>query len=113
MMYSCDIKVIGIKPHTSHFNKPLDKYPFASLKESFDAEMCKYNRKHGTKALAKEHFLEVFNIAWEKAMTKKNILAWFNCTGLWPPSRHAINPDQLGPSVVSDKLVKVMFGIFF
>ena len=77
MMYSHDIKVIGIKPHTSHLNKLLDKNPFTSLKESFNAEMCKYNRKHGTKALAKEHFFEVFNIAWEKAMTRKNILAGF------------------------------------
>ena len=103
MMHSCDIKVISIKPHTLHLNQPLDKNPFASLKESFNAEMCKYNHKHSAKALAKEHFFEVFNSAWEKAMTKKNISAGFKHTGLWTPNRHALKSDQLGPSAVSDE----------
>ena len=88
---------------TSHLNEPLDKNPFASLKESFNAEMCKYNHRYGTKVLTKEHSFEVFNIAWEKAMTKKNILAGLKYTGLWPPNRHAFKPDQLGPSAVNDK----------
>ena len=72
MMYTHDIKVIGIKPHTSHLNQPLYKNPFASLKDSFNSEMHKYSQKHGRKALAKEHFFEVFNVAWEKSMTKRN-----------------------------------------
>ena len=119
MMYICDIKVIGIKPHTSHLNQPLDKNPFASLKDSFNSEMYKYNRKHDAKALAKEHFFEVCNVAWEKSMTKRNIQAGFKCTGLWPPNRGVIKPDQLGPSAVSDKCklcivkLKSMFWSFF
>ena len=84
MMYTHDIKVIGIKPHTSQLNQLLDKNPFASLKDSFNSKMCKYNQKHGAKALAKEHFFEVFNVAWEKSMTKRNIQAGFKHTGLWP-----------------------------
>ena len=81
--------------------------------------MCKYNQKHGAKALAKEHFFEVFNVAWEKFMTKRNIQAGFKHRGLWPPNRGAIKPEQLGPSAVSDKCklcivkLKFMFGSFF
>ena len=43
------------------------------------------------------------NVAWEKAMTKKNIIAGFKRSGLWPINRHVITPEQLGPSAVSDK----------
>ena len=45
----------------------------------------------------------MFNVAWEKEMTKKNIVAGFRRSGLWPPNRHVITPEQLGPSAVSDK----------
>ena len=119
MMYIRDIKVIGIKPHTCHLSQPLDKNPFASLKDSFNSEMCKYNQMHDTKALAKEHFFQVFNVAWGKSMTKRNIQAGFKHTGLWPPNRGAIKPEQLGPSAVSDECklcivkLKFMFESFF
>ena len=52
-------------------------------------------------------------------MTKRNIQAGFKHTGLWPPNRGTIKPDQLGPSAVSDKCMlcivklKFMFGSFF
>ena len=29
-------------------------------------------------------------------MTKKNIVAGFRRSGLWPPNRHVITPEQLG-----------------
>ena len=47
-----------------------------------------------------------------------NIQTGFKHTGLWPPNRGTIKPDQLGPSAVSDKCklfivkLKFMFGSF-
>ena len=59
--------------------------------------------KHGAKYLKKEDFFTIFNVAWEKAMTNKNIIAGFKRSGLWPVNRHVIIPEQLGPSTVSEK----------
>ena len=103
MMYERDIKVMGLKPHTSHLIQPLDKNPFSAFKDAFNNSLCKYNRQMGAKFLKKEDFFSVFNVAWEKSMTKKNIVAGFRRSGLWPPNRHVIMPEQLGPSAVSDK----------
>ena len=103
VMYERDVKVMGIKPHTSHLIQALDRNPFSAFKDAFNAELHKYNHKHGGKYLKKEDFFIVFNVAWEKAMTKKNIIAGFKRSGLWPINRHVITPEQLGPSAVSDK----------
>ena len=73
------------------------------LSKTLNADLCKYNCKHEAKYLKKEDFFTVFNVAWEKAMTKKNIIAGFKRSGLWPVNRHVITPEQLGPSAVSDK----------
>ena len=43
IMYTHDIKLIGIKSQTSHLNQPLHKNLFVSLKDSFNSEMCRYN----------------------------------------------------------------------
>ena len=106
VMYEQDVKVMGIKPHTSHLIQALDRNPFSAFKDAFkdafNTELHKYNCKHGAKYLKKEDLFTVFNVAWEKAMTKK-IIAGFKRSGLWPVNRHVITPDQLGPSAVCDK----------
>ena len=94
---------MGIKPHTSHLIEALDRNPFSTFKDAFNAELCKYNCKNGAKYLKKEDFFTVFNVAWEKAMTKKNIIAGFKRSGLWPVNKHVITPEQLEPSAVSEK----------
>ena len=47
VMYERDVKVMGIKPHTSHLIQALDRNPFSAFKDAFNAELCKYNCKHG------------------------------------------------------------------
>ena len=53
MMYERDIKVMGLKPHTSHLIQPLDKNPFSSFKDAFNNALHKYNRCMGAKFLKK------------------------------------------------------------
>ena len=103
---------MGLKPHTSHLLQPLDKNPFSSFKDAFNNALHKCNRHMGAKFLKKEDFFSVFNVAWEKAMTKKNIVAGFRRSGLWPPNRHVISPEQLGPSAVSDKCECQWLGLY-
>ena len=84
VMYERDVKVMGIKLHTSRLIQALDRNPFSAFNDAFNAELCKYNHKHGGKYLKKEDFFIVFNVAWEKAITKKNIITGFKRSGLWP-----------------------------
>ena len=37
-MFEHDVKVMGIKPHTSHLIQVLDRNPFSAFKDAFNAE---------------------------------------------------------------------------
>ena len=92
MMYSRNVKVMSFEPHSSHWGQPLDKNPFSAFKCEFNNQIRKFNRSVGGRSLRKDEFFSVFNVAWERAMTKQNILAGFKRTGIWPVDRGAI-PD--------------------
>ena len=90
MMFHQDIKVFALEPHTSHWGQPLDKNPFSAFKDAFNEGICKFNRKVGGRSIQKSEFFTVFNVAWEKSMTSKNIKAGYKRTGIWPVNRAAI-----------------------
>ena len=94
MMYERNIKVIALPPHSSHWAQPLDKNPFSSFKEEFNKAMRSFLRKSGGRGLKKDEYMSVFNVAWVKAMTPKNIQAGFKRTGVWPPNPEAV-PKEL------------------
>ena len=104
MMYQRDVKVMAIKAHASHLTQPLDKNPFAAFKEEFNTSLRKFNRRVGGRSIKKEEYFSVFNIAWARAMTSKNIMAGFKCTGIWPPNRQAIKEEQMAPGAISKGL---------
>ena len=64
------------------------------FKTEFNFQMKKFNRSVGVRAIRKDEFFLVFNLAWNKAMTQANIQAGFKRTGIWPPNMHAI-PEEL------------------
>ena len=82
MMYSRDIKVFALEPHTSHWGQPLDKNPFLALKDAFNEGMHKFRRRVGGRSIQKLEFFSAFSVAWEKAMTSKNIKASCRRTGI-------------------------------
>ena len=94
MMFDKDIKVMALEAHSSHWAQPLDKNPFSSFKTEFNFQMKQFNRSVGGRAIKKDEFFPVFNMAWNKSMTKENIQAGFKRTGIWPPNLHAI-PEEL------------------
>ena len=92
MMFDKDIKVMTLKGHSSHWAQPLDKNPFNSFKTEFNFQMKQFNRSVGGRAIKKDEFFPVFNLAWNKSMTKENIQAGFKRTGIWPPPQPSCNP---------------------
>ena len=102
MMYSRDIKVMAFEPHTSHWNQPLDKNPFSGFKKEYNQALHKFNRKVGGRSIRKDEFFSIFNIAWERGITKKNIIAGYKRTGIWPCDRDVIPLSTFAPSKISE-----------
>ena len=94
MMFDKDIKVMALEAHSSHFAQPLDKNPFSAFKQEFNFQMKRFNRSVGGRAITKQEFFPVFNIAWNKAMTPANIKAGFKRSGIWPPDMEVL-PNEL------------------
>ena len=94
MMFDKDIKVMALEAHSSHFAQPLDKNPFSAFKQEFNFQMKRFNRSVGGRAITKQEFFPVFNIAWNRAMTPANIKAGFKRSGIWPPDMEVL-PDEL------------------
>ena len=97
-----DIKVFAIKPDTSHWGQPLDKNPFLGFKDAFHVELRKFNHRAAGRAITKGEFFQVFNMAWERAMTPKAIKAGYKRTGIWPVNRQAIPNYVREPSKLSE-----------
>ena len=109
MMYCHDIKVSVLEPHTSHWGQPLDQNPFLAFKDAFNESMCKFNTRVGGRFIQKSEFFSVFTVAWEKAMTSKNIKAGYRKTGIWPVYRAAIPSYVTEPSkICKSKVVLVV-----
>ena len=77
------IVVLCMPPHSSHLLQPLDVGSFAPLKRAYYTEMESWSRYAGMQ-VKKETFLPAFQIAFDKAITKQNILASFRGAGLVP-----------------------------
>ena len=101
-MRANDIEVLTIPPHTSHLLQPLDSVPFAQFKKSWEGHLMKYNNSHSGRALNKVNFWDVFVPAWNHSICPKNIIAGFKKTGIFPHNPHAIPPEAMAPSIITD-----------
>ena len=75
--------------HTSHKLQPCDVGAFASLKTAYRDEVERLNRG-GLDTVGKEHFTSLYKPARERALTKRNIIAGWAATGLFP-----FNPERV------------------
>jgi hypothetical protein len=89
------VEVLLLPPHTTHYLQPLDKNPFSLLKHYWNHYLDKYNREHAGLHLNKVDFFQVFNLAWNKAITPHNIRLGFIRTGIEPLDRSKITPEML------------------
>ena len=84
-----NIILCRLPSHTSHKTQPCDVGPFAPLKAAYRDEVERLNRG-GIDQIGKEHFTSLYKPARSKAFTKRNILAGWAATGLFP-----FNPDRV------------------
>lgn len=83
------ILLCRIPSHTSHKLQPCDVGPFAPLKTAYRDEVERLYRG-GLDTVGKEHFISLYKPARDKAISKRNILAGWAATGLFP-----FNPERV------------------
>ncbi len=107
-----DIIAMLIPPHSSHFLQPLDRAPFSQFKWHWQVALELFNRLNVGRVLAKSEFYSVFNLAWAKGMTEKNIKAGWKRSGLEPINRAAITGEMLEVHTAFCKQIPVsIFGL--
>ena len=81
--YDNNIAIFLLLPHSSHLIQLLDVGVFSPLKAAMKSQLNKIFRT-GIARLQKSEWIENYIIARDKGMTKKNILAGWSGSGLWP-----------------------------
>ncbi|KAF7577160.1 hypothetical protein PtrM4_014000 [Pyrenophora tritici-repentis] len=84
-----NIILCRLPSHTSHKLQPCNVGIFAPLKTAYRDEVERLNRG-GIDRIGKEHFTSLYKPARDKAFTKRNILAGWAATGLFP-----LNPERV------------------
>ncbi|KAF2647885.1 DDE-domain-containing protein, partial [Lophiostoma macrostomum CBS 122681] len=84
-----NIVLCRLPSHTSHKLQPCDVGAFASLKTAYRDEVERLNRG-GVDTVGKEHFTPLYKPARERALTKRNIIAGWAATSLFP-----FNPERV------------------
>jgi DDE superfamily endonuclease len=84
-----NIILARLPSHTSHKLQPCDVAVFGPLKTAYRDQVDRLYRS-GVTVVNKEHFTSLYCPARERAITKKNILAGWAKTGLFP-----FNPDRV------------------
>jgi hypothetical protein len=90
-----NIILCRLPSHTSHKLQPCDVSVFAPLKTAYRDQVERLNRG-GINTIGKEHFTYLYAPARERAITKRNIVAGWAATGLFPfsPERVLCNTPK-------------------
>jgi hypothetical protein len=87
--FANNIILCQLPPHTSHKLQPCDLSTFAPLKTAYRDQVERLERG-GVGRIGKEHFTALYSPARSTAFSKKNILAGWAKSGLFP-----FNPDRV------------------
>jgi DDE superfamily endonuclease/Tc5 transposase DNA-binding domain len=84
-----NIILYRLPSHTSHKLQPYDTAVFAPLKAAYRDQVERLERG-GVGTIGKQHFTYLYSPVRERALTKRNILAGWKASGLYP-----FNPDKV------------------
>jgi hypothetical protein len=89
------IKLICLPPHSSHILQPLDVGVFGPVKSEWRRILSEYYLKTKFQNVDITKFPALFSQLFEKAFSRKNAIAGFEKTGIFPLNRQKIRNDQL------------------
>ena len=87
--FANNILLCRLPSHTSHKLQPCDVGVFAPLKTAYRDEVEQLYRG-GLDTVGKEYFISLYKPARERSLTKRNIMAGWAATGLFP-----FNPERV------------------
>ena len=96
-----NIILCRLPSHTSHKLQPCDVAVFAPLKAAYCDQVERLERGGGN-TIGKAHFTSLYSPARERAFTKKNILAGWAKSGLFPFNPNRVLRDTPKPDTVSN-----------
>ncbi|KAI1665637.1 DDE superfamily endonuclease [Pyrenophora tritici-repentis] len=99
--FANNIILCRLPSHTSHKLQPCDVSVFAPLKTAYRDQVERLNRG-GVDTIGKEHFTYLYKPARDRAITKRNILAGWAATGLFPFHPERVLRDMPKPPAEHD-----------
>ncbi|UPK99848.1 hypothetical protein LCI18_010783 [Fusarium solani-melongenae] len=87
------VQLIYLPPHSLYLTQPLDVGIFSPLKIYFHQETAKFADLEARSPIQKQHFIQAYKIASDKAFTSKNIRAGFHCAGIIPCNVNRVLPE--------------------
>ena len=87
-----EIVVFCLPPHTTHRTQPLDNGCFGPLKIAWREECQRYCSNNPGRVVTRLQLCQLFNRAWNKAVTMENMVSGFRYCGVYPFNRDAQRP---------------------
>jgi transposase len=97
----CNINLLCLPPHTTHFLQPLDRSFFKPLKSAFNQACGTWIRNHPGRGVTKLTFGNLFAEAWGRAATVSTGGKGFRACRIYPVNRPVIPEAAMAPSEVS------------
>ena len=99
--FCCENNIVlcRLPSHTSHILQPCDVGLYGPLKTAYREQVDLLHRG-GAGMVGKQHFTLLYSRARDNALTKRNALAAWEGSGLWP-----LNPERVLPRIQKPEIV--------
>ena len=92
------ISLFGLTFKSSHLTQPIDRAVAGQVKKAWKPVVKQHFERSGYKTIDKENFAMLFAKLDKLAFFRRHVVAGFECTGIFPLNRNAIDPKLLKPS---------------
>ena len=97
------IILLSLPPHTSHKLQPLDRGVYGPFKKAVNSVCDSWMLNNPGQTMTIYHIPGIVREALPLAITPKNIMSGFSCTGIVPFNRNIFDEMEFAPSLATDR----------
>lgn len=97
------IVLLSFPPHCTHRLQPLDRAVFGPFKKILNTATDNWMRNHPGQTMTIHYIPGIVREAFSLAVTDRNAIAGFTCTGISPYNRNIFTAVDFAPSSVTDR----------
>ena len=97
------VVMLTIPPHTSHRLQPLDVSVYGPFKNAYNQAMDNWLRNNAGKTVTIYDIPSIVKEAQLLAMTPRNIISGFQCTGIFPYNSDCFTEADFAPACLTDR----------